>query len=99
LFVHHLEPDDIVRFVNEGLRVCRKAVVINDVVRDPVHLALVYLSLPLYRSRFTHHDAPASVKRAYTIAEMREMLGKTSAARVEIARHPLYRMGAIAWKH
>ena len=98
LFVHHLEPDDIVRFVNEGLRVCRKAVVINDVVRDPVHLALVYLSLPLYRSRFTHHDAPASVKRAYTIAEMREMLGKTSAARVEIARHPLYRMGAIAWK-
>jgi ubiquinone/menaquinone biosynthesis C-methylase UbiE len=98
LFVHHLEPREVVQFVDEGLRVCRSAVVINDVVRHPVHLALVYLSLPLYRSRFTHHDAPASVRRAYTIPEMREMLEETSAELVEIDRHPLFRMGAIAWK-
>jgi ubiquinone/menaquinone biosynthesis C-methylase UbiE len=98
LFVHHLEPREVVQFVNEGLRVCRKAVLINDVVRDPIHLALVYLSLPLYRSHFTHHDAPASVRRAYTIDEMRQMLQQTRAAKLEIGRHPLYRMGAIAWK-
>jgi len=98
LFAHHLEPQEVVQFVNEGLRVCRTAVIINDVVRDPVHLALVYLSLPLYRSHFTHHDAPASVRRAYTISEMRQMLQQTTVARVEIERHPLYRMGAIAWK-
>jgi len=98
LFAHHLEPHEIVQFVNDGLRVCRAAVIINDVVRHPVHLALVYASLPLYRSRFTHHDAPASVRRAYTIDEMREMLRQTTAARVEIARHPLFRMGTIAWK-
>jgi ubiquinone/menaquinone biosynthesis C-methylase UbiE len=98
LFIHHLEPDDVAQFVNEGLRVCRTAVVINDVVRHPIHLALVYASLPLYRSRFTHHDAPASVRRAYTIVEMQSMLRQTSAARVETTRHPLFRMGAIAWK-
>jgi ubiquinone/menaquinone biosynthesis C-methylase UbiE len=98
LVVHHLEPRDVVQFVNEGLRVCRTAVIINDVVRDPIHLALVYLSLPLYRSHFTHHDAPASVRRAYTIDEMQEMLQQTTAAKLEIGRHPLYRMGAIAWK-
>jgi ubiquinone/menaquinone biosynthesis C-methylase UbiE len=98
LFAHHLEPPEIVQFVNEGLRVCRTAVIINDVVRDPIHLALVYVSLPLYRSHFTHHDAPASVRRAYTIDEMRQMLQQTAAAKLEIGRHPLYRMGAIAWK-
>jgi ubiquinone/menaquinone biosynthesis C-methylase UbiE len=98
LFAHHLEPQEVVQFVNEGLRVCRTAVIINDVVRDPIHLALVYLSLPLYRSPFTHHDAPASVRRAYTIAEMHRMLEQTTAARVEIERHPLFRMGVIAWK-
>ncbi len=98
LFVHHLEPHELVQFVNEGLRVCRSAVIINDVIRDPVHLALVYLSLPLYRSRFTHHDAPASVRRAYTIPEMHQMLQRTTAARMEIERHPFFRMGAIAWK-
>jgi|SRR5271165_5945230 len=98
LFAHHLEPRELVQFVNEGLRVCRTAVIINDVIRDPVHLALVYLSLPLYRSHFTHHDAPASVRRAYTITEMRQMLQQTTAATVEIGRHTLYRMGAMAWK-
>jgi len=98
LFAHHLEPLEVVQFVNQGLRVCRIAVIINDIVRDPIHLALAYLSLPLYRSHLTHHDAPASVRRAYTIEEMSQMLERTAAARVEVERHPLYRMGAIAWK-
>jgi ubiquinone/menaquinone biosynthesis C-methylase UbiE len=98
LFAHHLEPQEIVQFVNDGLRVCRIAVLINDVIRDPRHLVLVYASLPLYRSRLTHHDAPASVRRAYTIEEMNEMLRKTAAVDLQIERYPLFRMGAIAWK-
>jgi ubiquinone/menaquinone biosynthesis C-methylase UbiE len=98
LFAHHLEPPEVVQFVNEGLRACRIAVIINDVVRHPIHLALVYVSLPLYRSHLTHHDAPASVRRAYTVAEMHQILEQTTAASVEIERHPLFRMGAIVWK-
>ena len=98
LFAHHLEPGELVQFVNEALRVGRTAVIINDLVRDPIHLALVYASLALYRSRFNRHDAPASVRRAYTVKEMNEMLEQTRAARVEIERRPVFRMGAIAWK-
>jgi ubiquinone/menaquinone biosynthesis C-methylase UbiE len=98
LFAHHLEPQEVVQFVNEGLRVGRTAVMINDVIRDPFHLALVYISLALYRSRFNRHDAPASVRRAYTVAEMHQILEQSAAARVEIERHPLFRMAAIAWK-
>lgn len=98
LFAHHLEPRELVQFVNEALRVGRTAVLINDLVRDPIHLALVYASLALYRSRFNRHDAPASVRRAYTVKEMHEMLEQTRAARVEIERRPVFRMGAIAWK-
>jgi ubiquinone/menaquinone biosynthesis C-methylase UbiE len=98
LFIHHLEPEEILQFVGEGLRVSRSAVLINDVVRNPVHLALVYLSLPLYRSRFTHHDAPASVRRAYTVTEMRQILEQTTGVKVEIDRHRLFRMAAIVWK-
>jgi ubiquinone/menaquinone biosynthesis C-methylase UbiE len=98
LFAHHLEPRELVQFMSESLRVCRTAVIINDVIRDPFHLALAYVSLPLYRSHLTRHDAPASIRRAYTTDEMRQILEQTTAARVEIGRHPFYRMGAIAWK-
>jgi ubiquinone/menaquinone biosynthesis C-methylase UbiE len=41
LFAHHLEPQELWRFVNEALRVCRVAVLINDLIRHPLHLALV----------------------------------------------------------
>jgi ubiquinone/menaquinone biosynthesis C-methylase UbiE len=98
LFVHHLSPEQVVQFVNEGLRVCRRAVLINDLVRHILHLTLVYAGLPLYRSRLTRHDAPASVRQAYTIGEMVELLAKTKASRAEIQRHYLFRMGMIAWK-
>ena len=72
---------------------------INDLVRHPLHMSLVYAGLPLYRSRLTRHDAPASVRQAYTPEEMQTLLAQTSAARVEIHRHYLFRMGVIAWKH
>lgn len=98
LFAHHLCPDELVRFLNESLRVCRKAVVINDLIRDPIHLALVYSGFPLYRSRLTRNDAPASVRQAYTLDEMRDLLRRTNATCVEIDSYYLYRMGVIAWK-
>ena len=98
LFAHHLSPEQLVQFVREGLRVCRVAVLINDLVRHPLHLALIYAGMPLYRSRLTRHDAPASVRQAFTPDEMRELLTQTKAARIEIQRHYLFRMGVIVWK-
>ena len=98
LFVHHLAPEDVVRFAAEGLRVARHALLINDLIRSPIHLGLVQLSLPLFRSRITKFDAPASVRQAYTIPEIRALLRQVPTSRIEISRHFLYRMGVIAWK-
>jgi hypothetical protein len=98
LFVHHLSPEEVQRFARECLRVCRAAFLINDLVRDPLHLALAYAGFPLYRSRLTRNDAPASVRQAYTPGELRDLLSSSGAARISISRHYLYRMGIIAWK-
>jgi ubiquinone/menaquinone biosynthesis C-methylase UbiE len=98
LFAHHLLPEDLLKFVNEGLRVCRTAVLINDVIRHPVHLALVYAAIPLFQSRLTRHDAVVSVRRAYTVKEMKLLLAKSNAARIEAKTHYLFRMGVIVWK-
>jgi hypothetical protein len=99
LFVHHLEPPEVRQFVDEALRVARLAVLINDIRRHPVHLALTYVGLPLYRSRLTRSDAPISIRRAYTPEEMRDLLGQTTAARVDLGTYYLYRMGIIAWRN
>jgi ubiquinone/menaquinone biosynthesis C-methylase UbiE len=100
LFAHHLEPAELTLFVQEALRVSRSAVLINDLVRHPLHVAAVYAGFPLMRSYVSRVDGLASVRRAYTPAEMREILTSSmkQAARVEISRHFLFRMGVIAWK-
>ena len=70
----------------------------NDLVRHPLHLALAYAGVPIYRSRITRNDAPASVKQAYTVEEMTELFRTAGAAKVEAQRYFLFRMGIIAWK-
>jgi ubiquinone/menaquinone biosynthesis C-methylase UbiE len=99
LFVHHLSPEQVPVFVAEALRVSRRAVLINDLIRHPVHLAFAYAGTPIYRSRLTRNDAPASVRQAYTVEEMNELLRAAPAARFEIHRYFFFRMGLIAWKH
>jgi SAM-dependent methyltransferase len=98
LFAHHLAPDSLAIMMSEALRVCRRAVIINDLIRSRLHLLLVYLGLPLFRSRITWHDAPASVRAAYSIGEMRSLLSAFNAHKTEVSHHFLYRMGIIVWK-
>ena len=98
LFLHHLSPTDVVRFIDGALRVCRHALLVNDLRRGATHLGLVYLGLPLFRSRITWYDAPASVRQAYTPAELREMIAKSRASNSEITNRFFFRMVATIWK-
>jgi ubiquinone/menaquinone biosynthesis C-methylase UbiE len=98
LFLHHLEPDDVVRFVDEALRVARLAVLVNDIRRGWVCLFATYASWILVQSRLTRHDGPASIRRAYTVDELRDLLMVSRTAEIEIEKHPWFRIGAILWK-
>ena len=98
LFAHHLEPEELIRFTREALRVARQAFIINDLIRHPLHLALALAGRTIYRSRLTRHDAPASVRRAYTTAEILNILHGTGATEVSVRTFYLYRMGVIVWK-
>ncbi|HXB22808.1 MAG TPA: methyltransferase domain-containing protein [Candidatus Solibacter sp.] len=98
LFAHHLEPKQITQFAIEALRVARHAVVISDLIRHRLHLAFAYAGWALYRSRLTRHDAPASVRRAYTVAEMKSILQRAGASGMEVRHFYLFRMGVILWK-
>jgi ubiquinone/menaquinone biosynthesis C-methylase UbiE len=98
LFTHHLSEPQVVQFANEALRVTRTAVIINDLVRHPLHYVTTYAGLPLFRSRITWNDAPASVRQSYRRNEMRQLLSQVRSSRFEINSHYLFRMGAILWK-
>jgi SAM-dependent methyltransferase len=95
LFAHHLEPGELPVFVREALRVARIGLLINDLQRSYLHLLAVYAGSFLFR-RITRHDSVASVRRSYTIDEMRCMLNHVYQC--EIRPSYLFRYAAIVWK-
>jgi len=96
LFLHHLEPPEIVRFLAEARRVARVAVIINDLERTALHYRLARWNRIIDRSRISRHDGPASVRRAYTRHELAGMLKSTNRNFV-LERAWLYRLGAVLW--
>jgi ubiquinone/menaquinone biosynthesis C-methylase UbiE len=102
LFAHHLNPNELQKFMQEGLRVCRHALLINDLVRHPLHLALVYASYPIMGSHVAWLDGLTSVRRAYIPEELQKIVASAvptgSKLRVNLFRHFLFRMGMIVWK-
>jgi len=75
LVVHHLEPDATIELFREMGRVAHRGVVVNDVVRGRLAWAGAWLTAHLFtRNRYTRHDAPLSVRRAYTASELTVLL-------------------------
>jgi SAM-dependent methyltransferase len=103
LLAHHLEPKRLKTFLEESLRVSRRALLINDLIRHRVHLGLVYASFPLMLNRVAWLDGLTSVRRAYTLAEMgaaiESAFGEKMLRPTELSRHYLFRMGVIVWKN
>jgi SAM-dependent methyltransferase len=83
LVMHHLEPDAARALLAEMARVARRGVVVNDLVRGRAAWAGAWaLSHLATRNRFTRRDAPLSVRRAYSVAELTALLA-TAGIRVE----------------
>lgn len=101
LFAHHLDAQQLAIFMREGFRVCRQAVLINDLIRHPLHLAFAYAGYPLMRNRIAWRDGLTSVRRAYSPDEIQNVVSSAfseNVPQVEITRNYLFRMGLIVWK-
>jgi len=101
LFAHHLDAQHLKQFVREGLRVSRRAVLINDLIRHPLHLAFVYASYPIMRNRVAWLDGLTSVRRAYVPEEIESVIASAFSlerVRLEISSNYLFRVGVIVWK-
>ena len=74
LVLHHLEPDKATRLVSEAARVSRIGIVVNDLDRaQHLWMGAWLLGHLLTGNRYTRHDGPLSVRRAYRPAEVTAM--------------------------
>lgn len=99
-FFHHFAADENARILAESLRIARRGVVVNDTRRHYAPLLFVRL-LSLFRlvGRITRFDAPASVLRAYTVDEAREVAERVAAGRRAVVRAWPFRFGILLWRN
>ena len=87
LVIHHLEPEAAPVLLAEMGRVCRRAVIVNDLERARRWwLAAWILVRVATRNPYTRHDAPLSVRRAYRPAEIAR-LAEPAGLSVERVMH------------
>lgn len=91
LTLHHLPPEEAVRYLAEIDGAARLGWVVNDLVRGRVAHRLVWLLTRIVtRSRMARHDGPMSVLRSYTPPEVAALCEKAGLFDVKVVHHALY---------
>jgi len=97
LLIHHLPPEPAVGMLREMGRVARLGVVVNDVDRSRLGwLGAWLIGHLLTANRYTRHDAPLSVERAYRVDEMKSLLRRAALTPVRTERRVFGQRYAIA---
>jgi SAM-dependent methyltransferase len=77
MVLHHLDPEAAVALVGEMRRVARLGIIVNDLTRGRLAWIGAWLLAHLATGNaFTRHDAPLSVRRAYTSVEGTALLAR-----------------------
>jgi 2-polyprenyl-3-methyl-5-hydroxy-6-metoxy-1,4-benzoquinol methylase len=99
LFLHHVrEPEQVVEILRHMCEMARRLVVISDLTRSRSGLAAAWAACRLLTSsRIVHHDGPASVRAAWTRAEMKKFAAQAGMADARIERSKPLRM-LLVWE-
>jgi len=77
LVCHHMKDQELVEFLKESYRVCRSAVIINDLHRHLLAYTSFFLITPIFfPNRLIWNDGCLSIKRAFRKHEWIEALTK-----------------------
>ena len=98
--LHHLQPEEAVRYLAEIDTVSRLGWVVNDLVRGRVAHRLVWAATRLFsRNAMARHDGPMSILRSYTPSELASLCEKAGLFDVIVSHQPLlFRQCAVRVK-
>ena len=96
LSLHHFTPDDAIRVLREMDRLATSGFILNDLRRGRLGYVAAWVAARLTtRNRLTRNDAPLSVRRAYTVAELADLLRRARVKGAKITTHRWFRMAAV----
>lgn len=92
LFLHHFPDGELIALLKRMRTLCPHGLVINDLHRHPVAYASIWLLARLLpTSPMYQHDAPLSVRRAFTQDELMRVVHRAGYASAKITWHWAFR--------
>jgi len=77
LFFHHFSNDQLIHFFRQLRNQTRVAIIVNDIHRHPLaYYSIKWLTTVLSKSSMVRFDAPLSVRRAFTRAELEHIMAE-----------------------
>ncbi len=96
LMIHHLAEDEVIALLRELGGLARYALIVSDLERGAWAYIGVWLGTHLFcRSSYTRHDGPASVRRAYTLEELRTISQRAGLGNMHWSRRWLFRVVGV----
>ena len=87
LFLHHLDRPRAIELLCRLQRVTRRLLLVHDLRRTPMGLAVAWLVPRLItRSPVVHVDGPRSVRAAFTIPEVAQLAADAGLRRARVER-------------
>jgi ubiquinone/menaquinone biosynthesis C-methylase UbiE len=97
LFLHHFRDEDVARLIADFARVARRAVIVNDLVRNLVPYYFSRVTGPFLATSFlTRNDGPVSVLRGFTAKELGALAERAGLRRYRVKRMFPYRLSLVA---
>jgi len=92
LLLHHLDEEQATRALRKLRAVARRGVLVSDLVRSRLGVIAATVATRLVSSNpLTRHDGPLSVRRAYTLAELRALSSHAGCAGMSWSRGGAFR--------
>lgn len=98
LFLHHIPDDKLI----ETLAVCnalaKRGVVIGDLLRSRAAYWAVRLTTAVLSNKICRHDGPLSVRRTFTVPELKALAAKSQLNYLHVEDHPFFRVSLAGEK-
>jgi 2-polyprenyl-3-methyl-5-hydroxy-6-metoxy-1,4-benzoquinol methylase len=99
LALHHFDPGEAIQLLRGMARVSNKVILVFDVVRSPLtYWGAVLLTRGLRMHPMTRHDAPISVRRAYSAPELRRLAEQAGLGQARVRVSVPFRL-ALSARH
>ena len=92
LVLHHLSDSLAVELIREMRRVAKRKLIVIDLERSVFSYVMFKLMGTLFLQRFTRDDGSLSIKRAFTVEELREIMRDSSLSDIKVVRSAIGRL-------